>query len=916
MKLRIVSAILFTATLSGFAAEPASLNAKLKDAPPNTPVKLLEEPTGGRLSPGFFWSPRLKRFVLFAGLHRGKQPHYDVEHFDLAKAKWTNAYPEGAPYKAESGPTDAPAHSYTRDGWFALTDAKGVSRIPLVGGYYNHSAVLMHHQHALDPASGRLYALIHNRMATMDLASGVWAFPDTDEKKVKQNLKDHSAWGIRGFEGAGCFMKNEVVHWGALSWDPVNKEVLSVGGCAVEKGGTPGTWVYKVEAKKWVKLAFGTSELKALQKKVDELRNRSWALLSHARSRFFITEDPKEAKVQLSAPCAKLKDDLDAFVKELKGAKLPAHFESGRKYSAGRIAKYVAALGGIKARLNGKLDAAFLLEFRNAHRLLESAVFGLDDQPSGRAHSQTVYDPANKKIVLFGGEGMDRSLGDTWVYDTKTRQWEQKFSKKVPSPSAAHVLAWLPKAKKVALVGGYNKTGCRPFEIWTYDAAANKWALHKSVKPAKGYRGRPSWKGLGVPVGYRNLGVIGAVGSGDVMVLVQNSRAKRITWALKIDAVKTAAAGEKPGAEAGSMIYSQEGPNYYNYWPGNPWYAHRGSAYYEKKGLLDPERMKAFFEGLPVNRWVLFPKAPVRAPRRDYGTVRFDPVRRQLLLWGGGHVNYFGTEVSHYSLRSGAWTAGEVPDEPLEPVFGMCLKVGMSFRHRPHITSHAYQYYDYDYTTGLMLVAKYGKTYAYDVAARRWLWPLVEGSVTGIRATPKGALGARDGSLVRFDREQWKWVPLPVKGKLKPPGVRIDYSGFCYEEKRDAVWYFHKNGVRRYDMKSGETTLVTPKVAVKGLLREPLYIPAIDRVMFVNRSAGNDRHLFWNPEKNIWETAEIELVNTDGKTKPSKPARFGTGYGLIYDHLTGLVMAANGSYGRQIYALKLDPAELKFTEIK
>ena len=888
--------------------------AKLKQASSNQPVQLLTEKTGGRLSPGFFWSPKLGKFVFFLGLPGGKQ-HYDVEYFDPASCTWTNAYPEGAPYKAETGPTDAPGHSDTRDGWFPLTDAKGVSRIPMAGGYYARSAVLMHHQHSLDPETNTLYALIHNRMAVLDIKSGLWSFPDTNEKKVKQNLKNQTAWGIRGFEGAGCFVKHEVIHWGALCWDPVNKEVLSVGGSAVEKGGTPGSWVYRTGSKKWEKLSFGTPKLKEVQKKAGELRNRSWALLSHARSRFFITESPEEAKADLSALCAQLKTDLETFVKDLGKARLQKHFEAGRAYSKGKISAYIALLDTIKAKLSTTLDAAFLLEFRNAHRLLESTVFGLDDQPSGRAHSQAVFDPVNKKIVLFGGEGMDRSLGDTWAYDCRTRTWEQKFPKVSPAPVGAHVLAWLPKAKKVAMVGGYSKTGYRPFEIWTYDTAKNKWSLHKSVSPGKG-RYRASWRGLNVPASYRNLATVGAVNDDDVMVLVHNSRSNRYTWAVKIDTTMQADT-EASGTEAGSMVFSKEGPDYYSFYDRDS-SKHKGPAFYEKKAKIIPGEMKAFLKGLPVNVWVAFPKPPMNVPHRDYGTTRYDPHRKQFLLWGGGHVNYFGTEVSHFSLRTGSWTAGEVPDEPLEPCFGMCLKVGMSFRHRPHITSHAYQYYDYDYTTGLMLVAKYGKTYVYDVAERRWLWPVIEGSAGGIRATPKGAIGARGGSLVRFDRKQWKWVGFPCKSKLKPPGVSIDYSGFCYDEKRDAVWYFNRKGVYMFDLKKQECKRVTVKIEnkhISGYLREMLYIPEIDRIMFHNRNKPNhDRHAFWNPEKLVWEEADIPLVGSDGKTKPAKGIGFSTGNGLMRDHLNGMIFV--GGAGRTNYALKLDPEKLTFSEVK
>jgi hypothetical protein len=897
-------------TLSLSVAAAGELPARLKDAAPNTPVVLFKEDTGGRLSAGFCYAPKLGKFVLFAGL-QNKGRHYDVEHFDLANAKWTNAYPPGAPYKAESGPTDAPAHSAARDGTFSLVDAKGVSRVPLVGNYYANSAVLMHHQHTLEPVTGTLYALVHNRMATMDPATGEWAFADTKEKKVRSNLKNHSAWGYRGFEGPGCFMKHEVLHWASLSWDPVNREALCVGGNAVEKGGTPGTWVWSAESKAWKKLEFGTPELKALQKKVAELRNRSWAILSRARSRFFITENAEEAKAKLSEPCAKLKTDLEAFAHELKKTKLPKIFDAGRKYSAGKIAKYIAALGGIKSKLDGEIDADVLLEFRNAHRLLESAVFGLDDQPSGRAHSQTVFDPVSRKIVLFGGEGMDRTLGDTWVYDCKARQWEQKYPVTSPDPSAAHVLAWLPKAKKIAMVGGYDKTGYHPFVTWTYDAGSNGWCLHKSVEPKKGYRGRPSWKGLGVPARYGNLATIGAVNAEDVMVLVENNRAARVTWAVKIDATATAAPnGKAPGAEAGRTVFSREGPVYYTSGSG-----HKGPAYYEKKAKIEPEKMKAFFEGLPTNTWVALPGPPAGVPHRDYGTTRLDPHRKQFLLWGGGHVNYWGTEVNHYSLRSGSWTAGEVPDEPLEPCFGMCLKIGMSFRHRPHIQPHAYQYYDYDYTTGLMLAGKNCKTYVYDAAARRWLWPAIDGGVNAVRATPKGALGTRDGSLVRFDRKKWNWVEIPCKSKMKPPGMRIDYTGFAYDSKRDTVWYFHKDGVRRFDLGRGEVTKVSGKIAVKGYLREVRYIPEIDRLMFHNRNKPDfDRHVFWNPEKMIWEQANIPLVGSDGKTKPKKGVRFSTGQGLMRDPLDGMIYI--GGAGRTNYALKLDAKKLKFTEVK
>jgi hypothetical protein len=492
-------------------------------------------------------------------------------------------------------------------------------------------------------------------------------------------------------------------------------------------------------------------------------------------------------------------------------------------------------------------------------------------------------------------------MGGTWVYDCAARTWEQRFPEVFPEASAAHVLAWLPKAKKIVKVGGYSKNRYLPFEIWTYDTGANSWVLHASVVPNKGYRGKASWKGLNVPVGYGNLGVIGAVNNEDVMILVKNYRGSRQTWALKID--------------TGAILPQENIEKLHTSIREVYGLTNRAPADFEKGAKIEPDKMKMFFENIPVNTWVKMPTPPKSVRNRDYGTTRYDPDRKQFLLWGGGHVNYWGTEVNHYSLRSGSWTAGEVPDEPLEPCFGMCLKVGMSFRNRPHIHCHAYQHYDYDYTTGLMLVSKRGNTYAYDVHERRWLWPLIEGSVAGVRATPKGTIGARNGSLVRFDKEQWKWIPYPCKSELKPLGVNIDYSGFCYDEKRDAVWYFNKKGVYRFDIKKEITEKVASKIGVKGYLREMLYIPELDRIMFHNRNKPDyDKHVFWNPEILVWEETHIPLVGTDGKTKPAKGAQFSTGQALIRDHYTGMIYVAGA--GRSNYALRLDPEKLEFKKVE
>ena len=64
-----------------------------------------------------------------------------------------------------------------------------------------------------------------------------------------------------------------------------------------------------------------------------------------------------------------------------------------------------------------------------------------------------------------------------------------------PSPRAGHALLWLPKAKKVLLLGGYGYTSAAgyveslyrrlPFEAWTYDTATDTWELLKRFEGSK-----------------------------------------------------------------------------------------------------------------------------------------------------------------------------------------------------------------------------------------------------------------------------------------------------------------------------------------------------------------------------------------------------------------------------------------------
>jgi len=103
------------------------------------------------------------------------------------------------------------------------------------------------------------------------------------------------------------------------------------------------------------------------------------------------------------------------------------------------------------------------------------------NQPGPRANSAMAYDAQNQAIVLFGGDHLDFYYGDTWIYTCATRTWTQRHPSMNPRPRAGHSLLYLPKIKRIVLLGGYSRSSDQSsaYEMWAYDYIANTWGLIK-----------------------------------------------------------------------------------------------------------------------------------------------------------------------------------------------------------------------------------------------------------------------------------------------------------------------------------------------------------------------------------------------------------------------------------------------------
>ncbi len=839
-KLKIAAALLVgVSTVAGgggiaakklLAAEP-KLPDKLKSAPANEWVKIYEGKTGGRMSPVWYYDPQVKKFVLTGGANSWPL-HWDNEEFDLASLKFINAYPQGIPAD-QCTPAEGPSKypHMPRRGYRPCTlwrkDKNGLLRIPTFAGYGDSSQA--YHQYAYDPEGKRVVLYCRNKTMAYDPKTRKWT--DT---------------------GAGAFSKGSAMHWGSMCYDPVNKEIVSIGGSSFEPGGTPGTWAFKCAASKWEKLKTGSDALRKLNVDARTVMREAWDLLSALRNRFYMTEDTAEAKAKLGERGKALTTSLDKLLAALKGAKVDENEKAGLKRATDKVTAVLAAVKGLQSKFDSKVDSPILAAMQKVHMQLDAAEHNLDFEPAARAMSQMAYDAKNKVIVLFGGSGLDRQYADTWVYHCAKRHWEQRWPKKSPSPRAGHALLWLPRSKTVWLGGGYTLYSGRsymygdaywhlPWEAWTYDAKSNEWKCIFHVPLPKigrgygpGFRNPPRGWPWGSP---KNIWTMTA-GKDDTVLFLRRigRRGPRDLWAMKADVSKASAAlAAKHGVPPETLTFRgdevQPRVNRASYDPG----------FYDRVGKPDRTATEALYKKLPANQWIHI-NPPKGVDMCGWGTSAWDSDREQWLFWGGGHSEYKGTNVFHYATRTGLWSASCRPELPLEWSGGFLVRIETSFRDRPHIPVHAYQTYAYDPPSGTVLFAKWSHLYVYELTKREfdpkpYKLPFPNKGVMRIslETTPKGVIAWNQaGELWRYEKKAWK--KLPYNGpKLGAPWC--DGTGLVYDPERDCLWISGdtKRGIVKYDIKSGTCVKLDvkfPKAVGKWpLWREPLVIPGTNLIM-------------------------------------------------------------------------------------
>jgi hypothetical protein len=865
-----ITGVVFLAPVVPAQSAATAVDPRLRDAPANTWVKLAEEATGARDWPAFFFDPGQGKFVVSGGIAK-KQAHPDTEQFDVAAGKWTHVVPSG---QAGSGPSDAPGAEFRGNTVPLLADKAGTMRIVRGLNPYEWDPGL-YNQWAFNPDDGKVYAYHFDATLVLEPKTGIWT-----NLLVPRFSQSH------GFR----------LLYGALAYDPVNKEILSIGGTSDEDGGTPGTWAFHPATKEWKRIPQGSMELRELNAAAGALHTAMTTLLNACRNRFHITESENEARRDLVAGAGEVAAAAEKLTAKLAAAKLAGPAVNAPTAALAALKNVGPGWKALAGKLGGAITGTTLVEAQALLDAADRAERALDVEPCGRAAAPAVTCFGKDKIVLFSGCRLDGYLADTWVYDCKTRTWEQRWPKVCPAPRAGPVMAWLPKSGKVVLYGaipfnsGYGSphgNQSPPQDLWTYDVDANEWKL------------------LAGPVKDAPLDACGAVAPNDTLIALSadpKNKHGRVTWGIRVDPGAADAGRDQAGVAPGTATVVFDTP-----------------ADYDQAATPDAAGIGKLLKDMPANQWTPLPKPPKRPNSHPWGKTPYDTVRHQWLSFGGGHSVTHFNDVAHYSMRAATWSQGYGEEYPYQNA-SFCAFFNQTFRNRPTVPTHVWDGVAFDTVSGKAVFCVRGGTWIYDPDKRAWEYPPVwsngGGSKVNMAGTPLGVVyWDAGGDLHLLNVQSRTWKKLPVKGG-QLGAAYSDTGGICYDPKRDCLWLGHGGSMIRYDMKSSEAAMDAPSGKPVGVyMRGAAYIPELDMVLSAGRqtgAGGEVGNLAYDIQNKKW--VGLVLPCGDGQPRVNDKDYSDINLSVAYD--PGLKLAVFHSNQMEILAARIDLSGLKTFEVR
>lgn len=888
----MLTGVILVACASGLQAASPKMTpvTPLPKAPANTWVRITGLQTGARRNSAFFYSDAIERFVVAQGLGHEKKVvrPYDVQTLDLSKTQWLNHFPPGSDgaWGGPTGAAEAAGFPHSVNYW-GFKDKAGIVRPPGRLGCENGFAVA--------PGGEGFYLYCRGPRRLVGIKPGCLWFYDVKTRTWRQIAPEHEI-------DTPAFKPPPELIGAALVHEPVNNELLLLGGQAPNvAGASAGNWSFSLESKSWSRLP----EPEASDEWPDRARRLADAT-GRARSLYYL-DLPVHQKVE-RVNKEVLRDVNDVLGElcnyvALMGAKRPGARDGATVRRASRAIRLLEPHA--EALAGGKLGGDTLAALTRAGWELEAVARLVSPVPVPRANPAVCYDPSSKVVVLFGGDRFDGMLNDTWIYDPSDRSWTQGFPDVAPPPRAGGALLYLPRAKRIALVGGEKinerfiyfsgRVEAGPADVWLYDVKADRWEL--AVAPT----GRI---GFNMP----NAAGLAAAGPDNTIIALSNPQgwphhADGGTWAVRLDASKVdAGAAAKLGRPADDFLSRaitwDKDTKHFVYDP----------AWYDQAEPGERPAVAASLAGLPANTWVEVPRAARHVPMSEWGTAVYDGDRDRIYYWTGGHMADPANGLHTYHPALNRWSIPFVPEIPLAK--------GRTFQDRPDCKNHTYHNYAYDPVTRKVVAATYGGTGVFDPDTGRWTMSTEQPFRTShytmnLFTTPEGILVWAEGFFGTFNAETMEYTAVNVNGDL-PGYLGPDRNGACWDSRRKVMWLFATRGwkeadgqVWKLDVNGWNVEAMHPaNMETIGkatfYLREMVYLPEADLVLskaFHGRGESA-RQVAWDPVANRWM-----LTNIQPSGRVEGPVA------MVRGAKRGLLWCMSG--GRQTYVLRVDPNTLK-----
>jgi hypothetical protein len=793
----------------------AGASLAVDELPPNTWVTVDDAPGGG-CAAGLVSVPDQKGVLLF-GRRDGKgADRYWAELFTPSDHKWTEWIPAAGRLSAQNNRSSCYTQWTTKDGY-------GMPLLP----YYN-VGFWGAHQMCLLPDEKKVLYFWGGVTFTYDPAARTFANLNIPFGKAPPD-----------------------VQLGSMAWDPVGREAILFGGgepkayqarpgdvkqdrpadaWTPEQWDRRGTWAYSPTSNTWRKLETASREVVDAQARLlgpsQELRTLWGATRGVAFEYGDLATGRKPAEIGQAVE--KLAATLAAVAREIAG-------KGATDYEKWQFATAAALLEkDVAARLQDAAGALKSADGWQALRALDTADAKLAEArealavaPRPRHYARLVTDPVNKVMVLWGGDGEDRFLADTWLLHLDTRRWERCRVAVHPSDVDSAMVAMDYDAKNKVIVLAHQKAG-----LWTFDAARREWRKLE-VAGEFGRKGKGStWLSLEY------------VPAADLHVLIDSPAATltpdcppRRTQLLRLDLASAKVADAPAGKpeEAWRPQYGQGcgGPadKYGLAWSFLP----KTQAEYREKVAAH----RKVLEAVAPNAWTEL-KAPYSGFGRAYGSFCYDWDRDEILLWGGGHSAYMGNEWSQYDLKANLWMESWNPEFPPHP-HGSPDGPGWT-PHFTHTVGSGHGYHNYVYS---------------GVLKKAVLWGAEIYDPDRMRYAPKG-------------------LQVIIEGSRQSSGLRVEMNGAPETFSVSCQhWYGGPFGVWRLDPAAGTTARIKGSDTPFGTndRAKAVYDTKRKRILFYgatnSKEKGGKCNALWAyaPAENKWEKLE-PAVEPAGASAP------------------------------------------------